>query len=689
MTLTNPACFAVVLWLVCAAKAVAAPPALVAASTEKPLPSITTTAQATQPASGYLGLGADSVAPAVLAKHRAPPLPSSVTRRVQAMLDVRSPAAGVLSPDGKQLFFTWAVTGVRQVWRLSGPNTFPRQMTGGEDATSVVAVTRDGTQLVVARDQKGEENPGLYLQSVAGGPLHIVQHKPKIQTQAQHLSTDGRFLYFRSNDESADSYVIYRYVFETKKIERVFGQTGLWSIASRKIDQTHPQGLLLLTREVGSNQNEIFQYDEGTKELTPLFGQGEREDYVATWGSGDEILVLTPHFSEFRRLFVFNPQDKVFTPVPVAQGTWDVAFSINEARTRITLTSNEGGYTRPFVLDARTKKTIKTPYFPRSDLFSWGATTADSRYTSLSLDSGVSPSASYVLDWKTGALVAWHTPSAPEVDLESFVPVSLEDYPARDGTKIPLFVRRPPACAAALVPCPVIVDFHGGPEAQTLAGFSTRAQLFVDAGFAYVQPNVRGSDGYGKAWVHADDGVKRRDVVTDIQDAALFIKAAWAKGGVSPRVGVMGGSYGGYATLMAMTMFAGSFDAGVEIVGISNLITFLTNTAPYRRALRVSEYGDPDKDRDALLALSPTTWVDKIRGPLLLIQGATDPRVPVGEALQMFEVIDKKNVGAKMIIFPDEGHGVQKRENAVLMLGHSLAFFETWLKTPAPPAVLP
>ena len=204
-----------------------------------------------------------------------------------------------------------------------------------------------------------------------------------------------------------------------------------------------------------------------------------------------------------------------------------------------------------------------------------------------------------------------------------------------------------------------------------------------------MQPNVRGSDGYGKAWVHADDGVKRRDVVTDIQDAALFIKAAWAKGGVSPRVGVMGGSYGGYATLMAMTMFAGSFDAGVEIVGISNLITFLTNTAPYRRALRVSEYGDPDKDRDALLALSPTTWVDKIRGPLLLIQGATDPRVPVGEALQMFEVIDKKNVGAKMIIFPDEGHGVQKRENAVLMLGHSLAFFETWLKTPAPPAALP
>jgi dipeptidyl aminopeptidase/acylaminoacyl peptidase len=140
-----------------------------------------------------------------------------------------------------------------------------------------------------------------------------------------------------------------------------------------------------------------------------------------------------------------------------------------------------------------------------------------------------------------------------------------------------------------------------------------------------------------------------------------------------------------------MTMFAGAYDAGVEVVGISNLVTFLENTAPYRRPLRISEYGDPVKDRDALMALSPTTHVDKIKAPLLLIQGATDPRVPVGEAVQMFDVMQKKKLGAQMIVFPDEGHGVQKRENAVLMLGHALSFFETHLQptTTTPTAATP
>lgn len=245
------------------------------------VPPTTTTATTATTAAPYTGLGAESVPPEVMAKFRATPLPGSVTRRVQAMLDVRSPGSGVLSPDGKQLFFTWAVTGVRQVWRLDGPNTFPIQMTGGEDATSVVAVSKDGGTIVVARDQKGEENPGLYLQSKDGGPLQLVQHTPKVQTQAQHLSTDGRFLYFRANDKKPESYVLYRYEFATKKIASVFEQDGIWSLADRRVQKGAAEGVLLLNKEVGGNQVEVFEYDETSKVLTPLFGQGEREDYRA------------------------------------------------------------------------------------------------------------------------------------------------------------------------------------------------------------------------------------------------------------------------------------------------------------------------------------------------------------------------------------------------------------------------
>jgi dipeptidyl aminopeptidase/acylaminoacyl peptidase len=226
----------------------------------------------------------------------------------------------------------------------------------------------------------------------------------------------------------------------------------------------------------------------------------------------------------------------------------------------------------------------------------------------------------------------------------------------------------------------VVVNFHGGPETQALPGFSGGAQLYVDDGFIYVQPNVRGSSGYGRAWVHADDGAKRLSIITDIEDCARFIKSTWAVSGVAPKVGITGGSYGGYSTLIGMTMFAGAYDAGAEIVGISNLVTFVRNTAPYRRILRASEYGDPDgHDLDVMQRLSPMTYLDRMNAPLLLIQGASDPRVPVGEAIQIHDALAARSIDAPLIIFADEGHGAQKRENLVTQIGAVLAFFERHL----------
>lgn len=212
-----------------------------------------------------------------------------------------------------------------------------------------------------------------------------------------------------------------------------------------------------------------------------------------------------------------------------------------------------------------------------------------------------------------------------------------------------------------------------------MPGFDRHAQLFVDSGFVLVEPNVRGSEGYGKTWLHADDGPKRLDVITDIEDCARFIRARWATDGRPPRIGVYGWSYGGYSALIGMTMFAGAYDAGASVVGIGNLLTFLENTAPYRRALRVTEYGDPERDREALVKLSPITYVDRVKAPLLIIQGANDPRVPVGEAIQIHDKLEAKKVESRLIVFPDEGHGAQKRDNQVLELGHLIQFFQTHL----------
>jgi dipeptidyl aminopeptidase/acylaminoacyl peptidase len=142
----------------------------------------------------------------------------------------------------------------------------------------------------------------------------------------------------------------------------------------------------------------------------------------------------------------------------------------------------------------------------------------------------------------------------------------------------------------------------------------------------------------------------------------------------------MGWSYGGYSTFMAMTMFAGAYDAGVALVGMSNLRSFLLNTAPYRRILRQSEYGDPEKDKEALEKLSAMTYIDRVKAPLMISQGASDPRVPVGEALQMHDALEKRGIESPLVIYADEGHGSAKRDNSVLELGSTLAFFKKHLK---------
>jgi dipeptidyl aminopeptidase/acylaminoacyl peptidase len=677
----------------CLLAAALAPLALAcgAAATPAPIPPVTTAMPPSPDAPGvtaapseatprtYSGHGADSIAPELLAKYHPRPLSPDVASHVEALMDVRAPGIGELSPDGKALYFSWTITGISQIWKADGPRRFPQQITGGEDNTSLAAITPDGKWLVLQRDRKGEENPGLYLQPAAGGPLEVVQHVRGVQTTYEGVSSDSRTVYFTANDKKPDAYVVYRWDIGKKEKQAVFEEpAGLWHVADVADD-----GRLLLRKETGSLTAEVWEWDPAKKALSPLLGQDEKEEYQVLYGARrGELVVLTNKLGDFRRLYSYW-EGKL---VPIGDDVkFDVAgFDLDRKRTRIAYTTNENGFTRPHALDARTYKPVRLPVFPDADHVVFGRTTPDGRFTTVGVDDGRHPMQGYVLEWATGKLTAWHTPSTPEVDTTKFARAQADFFPARDGTHIPVLVRRPEKCAAD--PCPVVVSFHGGPEAQTKPGFGVWEQMFVDAGFVVVEPNVRGSDGYGKAWSHADDGPKRLAVITDIEDASKWVRSKFASGGKQPKVGVYGGSYGGYSTLMAMTMFAGAYDAGVDVVGISDLRTFLKNTAPYRRVLRISEYGDPDKDADALAKLSPMTYVDRVKAPLLILQGASDPRVPAGEAIQIHDALERKGVPCELMIFPDEGHGARKRENRVLMLGASIAFLRDNLIGKSAPA---
>ena len=307
-------------------------------------------ASSAPPAAGpYAGLGAESIPPEVLAKFRPGPVPAELGRRVQSLIDIRAPGIGRLSPDGKSMYFGWTITGIGQVWKLDGPRSFPRQVTAGEDGTSAVAVTPDGAWVVVQRDRKGEENPGLYLQPAAGGALVSVQHVSKVRTLFEKVSPDSKYVYFTSNDKKPDSYVVYRWDIKKGEREVVFDQEGLWHVSDLR-----PDGRLLLRKETGSLSAEYSEWNPAKKELTPLFGQGEKAEYEALYGAKEgEIVILTNKAGEYRRLYAWTGPGQHTALGEEVQA--DVgSFDIDEKRTRIVYTVNEAGYHRPHAMDART-----------------------------------------------------------------------------------------------------------------------------------------------------------------------------------------------------------------------------------------------------------------------------------------------------------------------------------------------
>jgi len=603
------------------------------------------------------------ISPGEIDKYAPPRVSPERLKKIESFLDLRSPSLGMLTPDGKNYFFNWKVTGISQVWKMDG--NFPVQMTGGMHSTFLQDITPDGKYLIISRDQNGQEKPGLFLQPTTGGRLLKIYHQKGIKVRYSLITNDSKYIFFWANDKNPVSFTLYKFSIADKKLEEAFYREGYWSLS----DLTGEKYLLSKWR--GHNTSEYYEYFPLKNQLVPLFGQGEEEEYIARYGKNKELLVLTNKFSEFNRIYKYV--EGKFEPVLPPNNFEIYGPSINRKKTRLIYTAIENGFKRFEVVDLTTLKKLPLPDFSDYVHTGYGSTTPDARYTAIALYSNNRPKTSAIYDWETKKIRKILSPSTPEVDTSRFLPAKLEFYPSRDGVKIPMLVRRPKKCLNRA--CPVIVNFHGGPESQSRPGFSPYRQLFLEKGFIFVDPNVRGSSGMGKSWAKADDGVKRLKVITDIQDVATYIRNNWKVA----KIGVMGGSYGGYATLYAMTRFAGSYDAGLAKVGMSNLKTFLENTSGYRRKLRISEYGDPEKDQEFLKELSPVTYLENIKDPIFLQHGLNDPRVPASESLQIQEMMEQKGINGQLVLFPDEGHGVRKRKNRALSYSYALDFFEKHL----------
>jgi dipeptidyl aminopeptidase/acylaminoacyl peptidase len=269
------------------------------------------------------------------------------------------------------------------------------------------------------------------------------------------------------------------------------------------------------------------------------------------------------------------------------------------------------------------------------------------------------------------------THSPAEVPPESLVTPELGEVTSFDGERIPFTIFRPRSHEARP---PVVVEVHGGPESQSMRLFDPEIQALVAAGYAVVVPNVRGSTGYGKRYASLDDTTKRLDSVRDLEAVHGALESA---GFDSRRAALWGGSYGGYMVLAGLAFQPQLWAAGVDIVGVSNLVTFLENTSEYRRAHREREYGSLARDRAFLTRASPLTHVDAIRAPLFVIHGRNDPRVPVTEAEQLAENLKRRGVRCELCVYEDEGHGLARLDNQLDAYPRAIAFLDEVLRRSA------
>ncbi|MEK6626100.1 MAG: S9 family peptidase, partial [Bdellovibrionota bacterium] len=307
----------------------------------------------------YSGLGTDSVSPETLNKYAPPTLNPIIANKLKKMFDVTSPGVGILSPNKKTLYFTWRITGISHVWKIDGPKSFPVQLTSGNDAVWINTVAPNGKFLIVSKDLNGQENPGLFKLDLATGLIEELYRRPKVRASFSFITDDSSTIYFTANDKSEDSYSVYKMNLADKSIETVYDGKGAWYVADEKNDGER----IMLVKYNGAKQNEYFDYDTKTKELHPIIGQNEQEEYDVSYAPKDnQYLVLSNKTTDFKRLYLLaNGQLKQLTE----DLNYEIAgFSLDNEKTRIIYSINREGFSDIKGLDAKTFKPISIPKLP-------------------------------------------------------------------------------------------------------------------------------------------------------------------------------------------------------------------------------------------------------------------------------------------------------------------------------------
>lgn len=575
---------------------------------------------------------------------------------IKAFYEVSTSTSGVMMKDGSFLFLS-NKSGMNQVWQ-GRVGEEPVQRTHLPDRVWSLHAAPNGEDAFLTMDRGGDEQEQIFLlRKGEAEPVNLTRN-PKARNQFGGVTPDGRTVVYASNARSAANFDICALDVQTGESRIVLENSDSYNWPAA----LSPNGRYLLYNKLkGLSDNHLWMLDLETGEAKDVGTPGAYAAYTqpAFLHGRDAFFLCTDEDSEFKYLAYYDIATGEMTKKYAS--SWDVeSLAVSADDRYLAMMVNEDGYSALKVLDLARDAFVNIPQPPRGvgDYWhmSWSAQGHSLLFT---LTSGTMPCNLWLLDLDAQSLTRVTRSEMAGIDPDELVDAELCHYTSFDGLTVPYWYYRAPGQQAG--PRPVLIDIHGGPEGQERPMFAALTEYLVSQGISIVAPNVRGSVGYGKTYTHLDDVEKRLDSVRDIDSlVAHLVETGIADAG---RIAVMGGSYGGFMTLSCVARYPKLWAAGVDLVGMTNLVTFLENTSEYRRAHRESEYGTLKNDRQTLYDVSPIAKVGDICAPLMVIHGANDPRVPVSEAELIVENVRSRGVEVRYLRYDDEGHGLAKRKN--------------------------
>ena len=611
-----------------------------------------------------------------------PEIPDFLSERLHQYQNTRSAGLDGWLPGGSGMLITTRFGNTGQFHVVNQPMGVRKQITFYDEPVGEAAICPlpERNVFLFTRDAGGNEFSQIFWYNMEMGMAEMISDGSSVNFGMNWSNTGDLFCFTSTRRNSKDFDVYISRADRPKEAEIIIDRgRGYWIVTDWSPDDTK----LIVVQYLSATKANSFVYDLEAGELTQLNDPAEESTFLTiAWNQrGDRIYVITDQDREFKTLASLDPVsgevELITDEIP-----WDVGnFAINISRTRLAFTVNKNGFSQLYLLDTRSNAFESVSGLPVGQVNSLDFH-PEKELLGLGLNTPRSPGDVFALDLETFHLERWTESEVGGLDTRYFPEPELITYKTFDdvGNKpreIPAFVYQPEESMTEL---PVLISIHGGPEGQYTPGFSSfYAYLVNELGIAVIAPNVRGSDGYGKSYLGLDNGFKREESVKDI--GALLDWIADSPDLDEDRVCVFGGSYGGYMVLASMVHYGDRIRCGIDVVGISNFVTFLENTEAYRRDLRRVEYGD-ERDpemREFLNSISPVNSVEKINKPLFVVQGANDPRVPVTESEQMVKAIRENGGEVWYMLGKDEGHGFRKKENRNRQTEAMILFLETFL----------